>query len=223
MTWKIISFFTEGTGYAQEIKKLEASLTALGLPSHFFARPPVGTWRGNLNYKSAVILEAFDLFPESDIVFLDADAIVRSRPVLFDRLSAGREYDLAAHLFNYSFEKDELLSGTLWIANNPAGRKAVQLWDAKGRAHPEIRHQKCLKLVLSETPEIRFYKLPLEYTCIFDHPARRGKTAVIEHFQASRRFRTQVGWGADLIRRQQRPQRAPFTAKMLTTAPGPHR
>jgi hypothetical protein len=214
MSWQVVSFFTENTGYAAEIKKLEASLVALGLPYHFFPRRPTGTWRGNLNHKSAVIMEAFELFPNVDIVFLDADAIVRSRPVLFDDLSARQEFDIAAHFFNYSFAKDELLSGTLWIANRLAGWSLVKHWHAKGLSHPEIRHQECLKLSLTETPGARVYRLPLEYTCIYDHPARRGKTAVIEHFQASRRFRRQVGWGVNLIHRPTNPP----PKKMLQTA-----
>lgn len=221
MSWRVISFYTENTGYAVEIKKLEASLVALGIPYHFFPTQPTGTWRGNLNSKSLVIMNAFDIFPNDDIVFIDSDAIVRSWPYLFDELSEKKAYDIAAHFFNYSFERDELLSGTLWIANQPAGWRIVHKWHAKGLSNPEIRHQKCLKLTLQELPDAKVFRLPLEYTCIFDHPARRGKTAVIEHFQASRRFRRQVGWGVDLIRKP--PQRITLKGGMMTTAPGIHK
>ena len=206
MSWIVISFYTIGTGYEQEIKKLESSLIKFNLPYKFFDYKPTGTWRGNLNYKSESILKAFDLFPDQDIVFLDADAIIREHPVLFDGLSAAKEYDAAAHFFQwYSFAKNELLSGTLWFQNNSAGRALVKRWHDLGLANPGKRHQECLKAAINETDKI--YALPFEYTCIFDAPQRQGKPAVIEHFQASRKFRKQVGWGVDLIR-QAKPKQA---------------
>lgn len=205
MNWIIISFYTIGTGYEQEVKKLEASLVRFSLPYQFFSYTPTGTWRGNLNYKSETILKAFDLFPDKDIVFLDADAIVRKHPALFDELSVQHEYDVAAHFFKYrpeSGDPDELLSGTLWIQNGEGGRKLIKRWHEIGLNHPEIRHQKCLKLAIQrlqgEHEVIRVYRLPFEYTCIFDYP-RHGKEAVIEHFQASRKLRRQVGFGVSLI------------------------
>lgn len=204
--WQVVSFYTTGTGYEQEILKLEASLIKFNLPYKFFAYKPTGTWRGNLNYKSETILKAFDLFPDKDIVFLDADAIVRKHPILFDELSGKHKYDLAAHYFRYkpqSGDQDELLSGTLWIQNGSMGKKLIQRWHEIGLNHPEIRHQKCLKLAIqqlqAEGEDIKVYRSPFEYTCIFDYPARQGKEVVIEHFQASRKLRHQVGFGVSLI------------------------
>ena len=203
--WIVVSFYTAGTGYEQEIKKLEKSLLQFNLPYRFFASPPTGTWRGNLNYKSETILKAFDMFSDKEIVFIDAAALVQQNPVLFDELSGKHEYDIAAHFFKYrprSGDPDELLSGTLWIQNGEGGRRLVKKWHETGLNHPEVRHQKCLKLaiqnLLGEHEGIRVYRLPFEYTCIFDYP-RHGKQAVIEHFQASRRLRHQVGFGVSLI------------------------
>jgi len=200
--WVVISFYTSGTGYAQEIKKLEASLVKFTLPYKFYAYPPLGGWRKNLNYKSECILRAFDEFPDKDIVFIDADGIVRKHPALFDELSRKHEYDMACHFFGYSFSKEELLSGTLWFQNNDTGRALVKRWDEIGQARPGVRHQMCLKLAIGE-PILgrlaRIYHLPIEYTCIFDAPIRRGKEAVIEHYQASRRLRRQVGYGELLV------------------------
>lgn len=206
MSWIAISYYTIGTGYETEIEKLKKSLDDLMIEYRVFAVNPSTSWRRNLNYKSEIILESFDLFPDRDIVFIDADAIVRSRPVLFDELSAEQEYDIAAHFFQYTFERDELLSGTLWIQNNVIGRAVVERWHELGLRWETIRHQKCLKVAIQqlegEAIFVRVFRLPIEYTCIFDHPARRGKTAVIEHFQASRRYRRAVGFGESLIRRR---------------------
>jgi len=206
MSWRIVSFYTIGTSYEQEVKKLEASLLKFGLPFRTYAHQPTGTWRGNLNHKSATIRLAFNDFPGEDIVFLDADAVVRQYPSLFDTLSTGREYDIAACFFKYhprSGDPDELLAGTLWVANNATGHLIVDEWHSMGLAHPEIRHQMCLKMTIARLQQaghpVRVYRLPFEYTCIFDYGAARGKVPVIEHFQASRRFKREVNTGVDAV------------------------
>lgn len=205
MNWIAVSYYTIGTGYEAEIQKLRKSLEGLNIDHKIYATAPAESWRANLNFKSAFILKALEEFQGRDIVFIDADGIVRSWPALFDELSAKHEYDIAAHFFQYSFEKDELLSGTLWIQNNAIGRAIVDRWHELGLRWPSIRHQKCLKVALQklqgEAIFAKVFRLPIEYTCIFDHPARRGKTAVIEHFQASRKYRREVGYGVSLIRR----------------------
>ena len=194
MNWTAVTFYTTGTGYEQEVKKLLASAGALGLPVVAYAYPSMGSWRANLNYKSECILQAMEGFPGQDIVFVDADAIIRSWPGMFDDLSRVRDHDLAAHYFQWRATSPlELLTGTLWVANTERGRAVVAEWDKMARAHPETRHQRCLQVVVENMVGIRVAMLPVEYTCIYDAPARRGKVAVIEHFQASRKYRHQVG------------------------------
>ena len=207
LKWIVVSFYTVRTSYEKEIKKLEASLKRFNIDYHFFACEPTGTWRGNLNHKSEVILKAFDMFPDRDIVFLDSDAVVRSWPILFDGLSKRHEYDMSAHFYSYlphSGDREELLSGTLWFQNNETSRAVVRRWHEIGLRQPGTRHQMCLKQAIKElTAEgrpIRVFRHPFTYTCIFDyHRARRGQAPVIEHFQASRRFRREVGFGRQLV------------------------
>ena len=196
--WQVISFFTEGTGYEQEIKKLEASLVRWNVPYHFYACKNFGNWRKNLNHKSKVIMEALETLPEKDIVFLDADAVVNSYPTLFDELSGNGKYDIAFHRFKQSRiePKGELLSGTLWFQNNDMAEYLVDYWHDLALKNPHTRHQKCLDLAIRQIlymgKHLRIYELPFEYACIFDHPARKGKAAVIEQFQASRRLRNRI-------------------------------
>lgn len=203
--YQVISFFTKDTGYEEEIKNLERSLQQLRIPYHFFGYPETGSWRGNLNYKSQCILEAMDMFPDKDIVFLDSDAIVRRDPVLFDQLSRSHAYDLSAHFYQYSDKSGgalELLSGTLWIANNETCRTLVRRWHEIGLKRDDVKHQQCLRLakreLIAEGLAIRVNRHPFAYTCIFDYPAARQCVPVIEHFQASRRLRHKVGYGKNL-------------------------
>lgn len=205
----VVSFYTNGTGYASEVLNLEKSLNRFKLPRHIFSFEPTGSWRGNLNYKSACILNAFDMFPGKDIVFLDSDAVVKQDPVLFDQLSSCHEYDISACFFKYdqrSGDPDELLSGTLWIQNNDKGRALVKHWHEIGLKNPKVRHQLCLKIAIAELRRagvvVRVFRHPFAYTCIYDYGAAKRVVPVIEHFQASRRLRRQVGYGENLINRK---------------------
>ena len=199
--WIVVSFVTENTSYESEVKNLESSLRVLNIPYHIFKYPALGSWRKNLDHKSDCILRAFEMFPEKDIVFLDSDAVVRRRPVLFDELSKRDGYDIAARFRKYkqSLISGSLLSGTLWIRNNPTGHKIVKLWHRIGKDHQEIRHQHCLNIAINEIGVTSVFKLPEQYTYIFDEHGRyKPPDIVIEHFQASRRFRKEVGYGVKL-------------------------
>lgn len=205
--WKVISFYTEGTGYAKEIEGLAGSLRALEIDHKFYSYPPLGSWRMNLNYKSQCILRAMKEFPRCDIVFIDADGIVRKHPELFDKLTASGAYDIAAAFHQYANQKsgdrDELLSGTLWIKNSRSARAIVKKWHEIGLRNQHIRHQKCLKLAIDELEcRDKLYRMPFEYTYIFDYHYKERREPVIEHFQASRRLRMAVGFGVDMIKGQ---------------------
>jgi hypothetical protein len=193
MNWQAVTFYTTGTGYEREVMRLKASCEASNVPLKIYPFPNMGSWRENLNFKSQVIIDAMADYEGLDIVFIDADAIVRSYPKLFDVLSEKRDHDIGVHFL----ADRELLSGTIWMANNEMGLRIATRWHALAQANPKQRHQVCLMLALRELmateDKPRVVKFPIEYTCIFDHPLRRGKVAIIEHFQASRRYRRRIG------------------------------
>lgn len=194
MGWIAVTFYTEGTGYQAEVEKLARSCREQDVPLAIYPVKNMGSWRLNLNAKSATILQAMTGHPGKDIAFIDADAILRHRPALFDFLSTSQEWDLAAHYYKASrlVPGGELLSGTLWVANTEAGKRIVKAWDTMARARPAVRHQRCLQIVLGQDPAARIYQLPAGYTRIFDAPGMRGVPPVIEHFQASRRLRNRL-------------------------------
>lgn len=204
--WVVISYYTKGTSYESEIKKLITSLRQHKLPYRIFSYEPIGSWRANLNYKSKTVVNALEAYPDKDVVFVDSDAIVREQPMLFDTLSEGHKYDIAATFHKYSPQSgdaDELLSGTLWFQNNEIGYSIARRWHKIALNQPFIRHQKCLRLALEEMEKegikFKLYRMPFEYTCIFDYVRAKSKKPVIEHFQASRRFRKEVGYGIPLV------------------------
>jgi len=205
--WIVVSYYTRKTPYEEEVKKLVTSLMQRNLPFHIYSCNPMGSWRANLNFKSACIIKAMETYPDYDIVFIDADGIVRRNPTLFDKLSEEHKYNMAATFHTYgpkSGSPDELLSGTLWLANNGLTRGLVKSWHRIAVENPLEIHQRCLKYAITEMEEnnnpVKIYRMPWEYTCIFDYVRSRGVKPVVEHFQASRRFRDDVGYGAPLIK-----------------------
>jgi len=205
--WQLITFYTTGTGYETEVRRLLDSAAKVGLECHAYAYEPTGTWRGNLNYKSVCILRAMSDYPDKDIVFVDADAIIHRRPELFDKLSEMRRHEVGAHFHPYmqSVGGGSLLSGTLWLANTERGRQVVEMWHEIAIAHPDIRHQHALNVAIHEMRAkgiaVGVYRLPREYTLIYDYYKghNRPKNPVIEHFQASRKLRKVVGRGPMLL------------------------
>jgi len=198
--WVLVSLYTRDTPYEQEVENLKRSLKWQKINSCIFGEPAMGSWRRNLDHKSNVILKAMKMFPDKDIVFVDADAIVKENPVLFDKLSNEKKYHIAPcyHEYRNSIEGGSLLSGTLWIRNNARGKEIVTKWHKIGTNRTEIRHQHCLTLALQEKNKveerIKIFRLPIEYTFIFDYSyKRRIERPVIIHYQAHRKFRSKMG------------------------------
>lgn len=179
--WRVVSFHTDDMLYNRHIERLKESLVDHGIESHVEKVPRETGWIHHVNYKPVFILKCLEMFDEN-IVWLDADAVVQQYPVLFDDMDA----DIAVH---YKGGK-ELLSGTVFIANNDGGRKVVQEWvDLKDRFKDDSHmvDQRMLQTVL-DNGNHNVYKLPAPYTLIFDLMSHLGPP-VIEHFQASRKGR----------------------------------
>ncbi len=196
-----VSFFTVDTGYEKEVQNLVSSLDSLALPYYIEGIESLGNWIVNTQYKPILIRRALDMFRRS-VVCIDADAMVRRNPVLFDTLNA----DFAAYVAN-SMRRidaemfpdthgkaaiDMLLSGTIWFNDTPQARALLEMWRKRCIAEPGVIDQtlllECLKKMMGE---ISFYPLPLSYCKVFDYDAQREgcKEPVIEHYQASRRLK----------------------------------
>ena len=197
--WILISYYTTGTSYEKEIQKLINSLGNHEIDYCIFGKPPLGSWRKNLDHKSAVIRDALKMFPGKDIVFVDSDAIVEKYPVIFDELSNDGLYDIAAafHKYNGSVGIGSLLSGTLWLRNNDITQAIVSGWHRIGLKNNDVRHQHCLRLAIDEIMmggNLFFvYRLPTAYTYIFDYNYGKKINPVITHYQASRKLKSEVG------------------------------
>jgi len=192
----IVSHYTVGTGYEQEVCNLRESLLALGLDHDIEPVASLGSWRANSNYCAAQVRKMLDKWSPRPVLRVDADAVFRSRPDIF--VSPGFDgVDVAACIWDNSRLRPagELLGGTLYFANSPAARRLVAEWVAECTRKPTQRNGDLLQDILGRhKDDIVFRRLPLAYCKIFDRMPG-DIVPVIEHFQASRRLKRQVNAG----------------------------
>lgn len=151
----------------------------------------------------AVFLRQVMSFPQPrNIVWVDADAEILERPVVFDELDSAT-HDIAFTTFSGNGPV-EFLTGTLWIANNDAARAFLDEWIRIQEDPGEelemihnLREQACFRKALENSPDLRVFDLPFSYTAIDNHWDRQsaagGKPPSgnphILHKQASRQMR----------------------------------
>lgn len=188
MKFVIVSYYTKGTGYETEARRLRASLKALGPGLELFdirGIENLGNWMKNTHRKASIIKEAMDHY-QLPILFIDADAVVHKYPDIFDII----QEDIAVH---YYMDR-QLASGTVFFNNTTAAKELINAWIERNNSQPQNLEQDNLQNVVEsfETQKkITIYRLPAEYCKIFDLMDEISDP-VIEHFQASRRLRDDV-------------------------------
>jgi hypothetical protein len=180
-------FYTKKTPYDQEIIGLKRSCTAFGIHCHIKGYDNRGAWVKNAAIKPEFLLEMMDLHPNKKIVYLDADARVKQYPKLFDTLDA----DIAVH---YRHGR-ELLSGTIFLSPNERTKRLLHAWVEQQKKEPEVWDQRVLeKLLAGWKHPLKVARLPAAYCQIFDTMKQHGDP-IIEHMQASRRYKQLVTLG----------------------------
>lgn len=186
----IIGHYTLKTGYEIEVQNLLRSLMMLGLEFDIEPIESRGSWRANSNYSIWLIERKLDEYSGRSILKLDADAVVRERPVLFEQNDF--DCDFAARWQDFRYQRNELLGGTLYFANNDKAKEIVRRWKERCIVNPRRRNPVILDEVLKKMRgNVKITNLPAAYCKIFD-TMRFVKRPVIEHFQASRRFKKEI-------------------------------
>jgi hypothetical protein len=176
-----VSFYTPGL-YAGKAARLLLSLRRLGLEYRIDEVEDLGSWDANTKYKAEFILAMLEAHPGRNIVWVDADAVVRAYPALFYEMQG----DVGVHYRNGK----ELLSGTMFFRNVPRVQALVKSWIKENAKTPQEWEQRTLQRVLTKPwrfgrPRVKVWDLPPTYCQIYDLMADAGEP-VIEHFQASR-------------------------------------
>lgn len=193
-SYMIVAYYTIGTGYESEVKKLQASLDKLGLSYDIVGVPNLGSWQKNTRYKAKFLLEMLDKWSGYNLLYVDSDAIVHTKPILVDELTS----DIAVRWQDFRWRKNECLSGTIFIKNNQNTRELCKLWytSNQGGDQNNLEQWNLGEIIskLSQQQKITFSNLPPEYTFIFDSMKALYPNVkpVIEHFQASRKYKKTI-------------------------------
>jgi len=177
-----VSFYTKGTGYENEAKKLIASLRAFGIRHEVDEIDSRGSWINNVRYKVDFILNKL-ITHKRDIVWVDADAIINRRPVLLRNLK-----NLSAH---FRLRKDgtkELLTGTLFVPYTEQAIEIMRAWKETTETMPDTWEQKTLQGIYNACGGNGFDILPKSYCHIFDSGGDVSESHIV-HYQASRQYK----------------------------------
>ena len=189
-----VSHYTVNTPYEQEVERLKTSLERFHLEYWIEAIQSFGSWRKNSNYCTEQVLKALEKFRNRDILRLDADAEIEKYPDIFEQ-NDFQEVDIAAHVHNFPWHKNELMGGTLYFANNEHVQAVVTEWhkQAMGKHWAKRNGDLLQKLIWTHKDNIRFRELPASYCRIFD--TMRSVPPVITHHQASSRYKRLINTG----------------------------
>lgn len=179
----IVSYYTRNTPYEQLAPGFIKSCKEHKVPFAVAGVKNLGSWQKNTQYKAEFMLKMHKHY-YGPLVYIDIDGKIQAYPKLFEELDC----DFACHFKN----GHELLSGTLYMANNEITKELCERWIAKNKTKPETWDQRTLQEVVNGfRGSLRLKELPPSYCQIFDSMKHHG-APVIEHFQASRNFRRKI-------------------------------
>lgn len=194
MKFKIISFYTIGTGYENEIKSLIQSLDKLNVPYDIRWINDLGNWEDNAKQKPVFIRNMLNIADEQALVWLDADSVVLSYPDIFNHINTDAAFYFrttganAKRLGGY-----ELITATMYFANNDRARVLLDMWIAEETkiSQPEqcLIEQRALQRIINQWQAQHhgtITYLPQSYCRIFD--ALEDDRVILQN-QASRKFR----------------------------------
>jgi len=188
----IVGFYTIDTPYENEVKKT-ISCKTLGLNYYFSGVSNFGDWQKNTRYKSTFLRQCIDKFKDHRLLYVDCDAIINSTPILFKNYKC----DIAVRWQDFSWRKNECLSGTIYLEPNDNTRNLCDIWiseNKKNQSDNNTLEQWNLGKIINDLEskgKLNSKNLDPEYTFIFDHMKKiyPNTIPIIEHFQASRKNR----------------------------------
>lgn len=195
----IVSYYTKKTLYQLEVQNLIASCEKWNLSFDIEGIDSFGSWELNCGYKPFFLFRKLQEL-KKPILWIDADAVILKRPEVIEAFAA----DLAVRI-NEGLPIDhpsKVISSTIFVNYTPEGAELLRRWAEEGNKQlgqnerkEEFWDQIALRNVIyNQTHNAKVIGLPLEYTKISEHPfdTEAVKDPVIEHYQASRRFKKSI-------------------------------
>lgn len=201
----IVGYYSAGTRYEQEARRLRASLAKLDLAAEILPISAEGDWLENVRRKPS-LLKSFRQRLRGPLLYVDVDAVVHANPWPYLR---GYEGDIAVA----SHHRRNIISGTLLLNDTEKAMTFLDHWITDQDRNPTAWDQHSLHNVVEANradislSAIRIEYLPPEMCRVFDraYPTRTGN--IIEHLQASREMRANVDDPASMTLLGRRRQR----------------
>ena len=187
--FKICGFYTANTPYESEIQGLITSCRKFGIEPYIKEYKSRGTWSLNCCIKPEFILHCMEKFPDSNILYLDADSVLLSPPTYFSGLTC----DIGFH-----FRRNiNIFAGTIFIKNCKETLAFIKKWiSACAGLSDNSRfgdQDAIIKTIKQHGQDISVGKLPEECAMIFDNIIDKNIVPVIQHNQASRKHKETEG------------------------------
>lgn len=188
----VISFYTLGTPYEEEVKNLVDSCLKFEIETDIVGIENLGSWEKNCAMKPPFILQKLQEH-NRPVFWVDADAVFRHEP----DFTEFNGYDISVRLNEFLplDHPSRIVSNAVYV--DTTGLPVIEKWrrlTEQGMNEPgrilEFWDQMALRDALQQS-SIRFYPMPLKYSKIFDFDDLfiSESEVVIEHFQASRRLK----------------------------------
>lgn len=190
----VVSFYTENSPYQLEAMGLIGSCNDLGIEAEVEAVPSEGSWERNCAIKPFFIRKKL-LEKKRPVFWVDADAVFKQKPDFSFLLQS----DIAfREMKRFSDDRRfKYASGSLFFNSTPRAINFVDKWCAlcqekiDRKENLEFLDQVSLVDLIEKGEQVKIFSLPIAYAKIFDIDAQEidPHHIVIEHFQASRRYR----------------------------------
>ncbi len=201
---KFVSYYTPL--YSMEAEGLIRSFEKLGIKNYQVEqRPQAGGWARNTQVKASFIYEKLQ---ENDaVVWTDADSRVRQIPTLFDTIDSDvgffylppSSFVLPDHSILHRCDDWQLngylQSGTMYFRKNERTLKLLELWMNMNDKDFQQWDQWTLQYATTLVHNLTVHKLPSEYVWVdgTNQQFFGNRRPVIEHLQASRKYKKMLG------------------------------
>jgi hypothetical protein len=190
----VVSFYTQDSAYQLEAFNLISSCQKLGIDAEIEGIPSEGSWERNCALKPFFIRKKL-MEKKRPVFWVDVDAVFKKSP----DFSFLKESDIAfREMKRFSNDRRfKYLSGSLFLNYTPLAIDFADKWCAycqqkiDNKQEMEFLDQIALFDLIQQGQQVKVYPLPISYCKVFDLDATEIEESqiVIEHFQASRRFR----------------------------------
>ena len=190
----IISFYTKGTPYQLEVHNLIESCKRFQLETAIEGIESFGPWDLNCAFKPFFILKKLEEL-KKPILWVDADGVFMRKPTWQEAFNAELSVRIEPDLDQNHSSK--VISSTVYVNYSSEAKELLQRWIFHSKKilfdqnrKVEFWDQVALRDAIFENPE-NVRPIPLAYAKIFDHltDCQKVESPVIEHYQASRRFK----------------------------------